>query len=117
MPDRCDLFLRSASTGDRPSDPQPLKAAGGGYPNSLAGASANAGADEGKVTLIFCVIRPYFCMPPSACYFCIKTDKFYKTDEECKANCGPACNPHCPPQASLNVTSLLDATANSTLLY
>jgi len=110
------LFLRSASTGDRPSDPQPLKAAGGGYPNSLAGPSANAGADEGKVTLIFCVIRPYFCMPPSACYFCIKTDKFYKTDEECKANCGPACIPHCPPQASLNVTSL-DATANSTLLY
>ena len=75
------MFLRSASTGDRPSDPQPLKAAGGGYPNSLAGLSANAGADEGKVTLIFCVIRPYFCMPPRACYFCIKTDKFYKTDE------------------------------------
>jgi hypothetical protein len=96
--------LRSASTGR----PQPPKAAGAGYPNSLAGASADAdaAADEGKVTLIFCVIQPYFCMPPSACYYCIRTDKYYKTDEECKANCGPACNPQCPPRTSLNVSSI-----------
>ena len=60
---------------------EPSLAAEGGYPNSLTGASA-AAADEGKVkvTLIFCVIQPYFCMPPIACSYCIRTDKYYMTD-------------------------------------
>ena len=80
------MFLRSASTGDRPSDPHPLKAAGGGYPNSLAGLSANAGADEGKVTLIFCVAS-YCDGEPTRCYCCLNEKPkplCYNTESVCR---------------------------------
>ncbi|CAL4959484.1 unnamed protein product [Urochloa decumbens] len=52
--------------------------------------------DEGKVELIFCVLR--LCPTNDACYCCMTKKPFfcYGTWDECKAKCN-SCNPKCPP--------------------
>ncbi|KAK3130756.1 hypothetical protein QOZ80_6BG0497680 [Eleusine coracana subsp. coracana] len=94
------------------SRPHPLELGG---PESIDAPAANSSSsldDESKLKLIFC-IQPMICVHPAPCYCCVKPEKCWYTETECKLNC-LTCNPNCPHEVAALEGRPVNAT-NSTL--